>query len=393
MVVNYEFLDKEPIDNLVTCLNFKVDKVVYLGFDEDIAKFRDRLEKFLSKYCDVKEVVFREVPKYDLQSIFDTLRSEVTREQEKGSEVYFDLTGGAHLVLVAFGMLSMQTRTPMHMFDVAGDRLIELDEDKEAGISRNVEQRKVPLTLDMMIEMHGGAINYNLQKESKEIRDPKFAADVEKIYEVAIRHWEYWNPFSDHLKRLFTPPARELTVCKSMPYVQSCINKSETKLNSVKTFNEIIKDLKQAGMLSGVDRSDGKYSITYKNKAIRDCLWGGGTILELHTYMQEKEHSDDCRIGTHLDWDGVIHKESGNDLMNEIDVLSLNDNVMTFISCKSGKMNYTQILHALYELDTVAKWFGGKYCRKVLVSAKPLSKIYMERAGEMKIEVRVVTKQ
>ena len=393
MVVNYEFLDKEPIDNLVTCLNFKVDKVVYLGFDEDIAKFRDRLEKFLSKYCDVKEVVFREVPKYDLQSIFDTLRSEVTREQEKGSEVYFDLTGGAHLVLVAFGMLSMQTRTPMHMFDVAGDRLIELDEDKEVGISRNVEQRKVPLTLDMMIEMHGGAINYNLQKESKEIRDPKFAADVEKIYEVAIRHWEYWNPFSDHLKRLFTPPARELTVCKSMPYVQSCINKSETKLNSVKTFNEIIKDLKQAGMLSGVDRSDGKYSITYKNKAIRDCLWGGGTILELHTYMQEKEHSDDCRIGTHLDWDGVIHKESGNDLMNEIDVLSLNDNVMTFISCKSGKMNYTQILHALYELDTVAKRFGGKYCRKVLVSAKPLSKVYMERAGEMKIEVRVVTKQ
>ena len=109
--------------------------------------------------------------------------------------------------------------------------------------------------------------------------------------------------------------------------------------------------------------------------------------------MQEKEHSDDCRIGTHLDWDGVIHKESGNDLMNEIDVLSLNDNVMTFISCKSGKMNYTQILHALYELDTVAKRFGGKYCRKVLVSAKPLSKVYMERAGEMKIEVRVVTKQ
>ena len=392
MVVNYEFLDKEPMDNLVTCLNFKVDKVVYLGFDEDIARFRDRLEKFLSKYCGVKEVAFREVPRYDLLSIFDTLSSEVTREKEKGSEVYFDLTGGAHLVLVAFGMLSRQTQTPMHMFDVAGDRLIELDEDEKAGISRNVEQRKVPLTLDMMIEMHGGAINYNLQKESKEISDPEFAADVEKIYEVAAGYWEYWNPFSDHLKKLFTPPRNELTVCKSMPYVQSGINKSETKLNSVKLFNEIIKDLEQAGILSGVSRSDGKYTITYKSKEIRKCLWGGGTILELHTYMQEKEHSDDCRIGTHLDWDGVIHKES-NDLMNEIDVLSLNDNVMTFISCKSGKMTYTQILHALYELDTVANRFGGKYCRKVLVSAKPLSKIYMERAGEMKIEVRVVTKQ
>lgn len=30
MVVNYEFLDKEPMDNLITCLNFKVDKVVFL---------------------------------------------------------------------------------------------------------------------------------------------------------------------------------------------------------------------------------------------------------------------------------------------------------------------------------------------------------------------------
>ena len=393
MVVNYEFLDKEPMDNLVTCLNFKVDKVVYLGFDEDIAKFRDSLEKFLSKYCGVEEVAFREVPRYDLQAIFDTLSSEVTREQEKGSEVYFDLTGGAHLVLVAFGMLSRQTRTPMHMFDVAGNRLIELDDDTEIGISRNVEQRKVPLTLDMMIEIYGGAINYNLQKESKAIRNPEFAADVEKIYEVAIRHWEYWNPFSDLLKKLFTPPPRELTVCKSMPYVQSGINKSETKLNSVKTFNEIIRDLQQAGVLSGVDRSNGKYTLTYKSKAVRDCLWEGGTILELHTYMEEKAHSDDCRIGTHLDWDGVIHKESGYDLMNEIDVLSLNGNVTTFISCKSGKMNYTQILHALYELDTVANRFGGKYCRRVLVSAKPLSKIYLERAEEMKIEVRVVTEQ
>lgn len=393
MVVNYEFLDKEPMENLITCLNFKVDKVVYLGFQEDIARFRDSLKNFLSKYCGVEEVVFREVPRYDLQGIFNTLSSEVALEKEKGNRVYFDLTGGAHLVLVAFGMLSRQTQTPMHMFDVAGDRLIELDEDKEAAISRNVEQRKVPLTLDMMIEMHGGAINYNLQKESKSIRDPEYAADVERIYEVAARHWEYWNPFSDLLKKLFTPPARELTACNNMPYVQSCINKSGSKLNSVKTFNEIIKDLRQAGMLSRVSRVDGTYSITYKSTEIRKCLWGGGTILELHTYMKEKPHSDDCRIGVHLDWDGVIHKESGNDLTNEIDVLSLNGNVTTFISCKSGKMNYSQMLHALYELDTVANRFGGKYCKRVLVTAIPFGKVYLERAGEMKIEVRVVTKQ
>ena len=393
MVVIYEFLDKEPMDNLITCLNFKVDKAVYLGFQEDIARFRDSLEKFLSKYCGVEEVVFCEVPRYDLRSIFDTLSGEAAREKEKGNSVYFDLTGGAHLVLAAFGMLSSQTHTPMHMFDIAADRLIELDDDKEAGISRNVEKRKIPLTLDMMIEMHGGAINYNLHKESKDIGDPDFASDVEKIYNVAVRHWIYWNPFSDLLEKLFCPPDRELTVCKDMPYVQSCINKSGMKLNSVKVFNTIISDLQRAGVISGVSRSNGKYTLTYKSKSVMNCLWEGGSILELHTYMEEKSHSDDCRVGVHLDWDGVIHKESGIDLINEIDVLTLEGNLVTFISCKSGKMNYTQILHALYELDTVANRFGGKYCKGVLVTAKPLSRVYLERAEEMKIEVRVAAEQ
>ena len=119
----------------------------------------------------------------------------------------------------------------------------------------------------------------------------------------------------------------------------------------------------------------------------------GGAILELHTYIMEKSGSDDCRVGVHLDWDGVIHKESGIDLLNEVDVLTLSGNTLTFISCKSGKMNYTQTLHALYELDTVANRFGGRYCKRVLVTAQPFSGVYMERAREMNIEVRVAAKE
>ena len=56
-------------------------------------------------------------------------------------------------------------------------------------------------------------------------------------------------------------------------------------------------------------------------------------------------------------------------------------------------MNYTQTLHALYELDTVANRFGGRYCKRVLVTAQPFSGVYMERAREMNIEVRVAAKE
>ena len=392
MVVNYEFLDKEPMDNLITCLNFKIDKVVYLGFQKDIERFRKSLEKFLSKYCGIKEVVFKAVPRYDLHTVFETLRGEVLREKENGNQVYFDLTGGTNLVLAAFGMLSKEMNTPMHMFDVDEDWLIELNEDTVSGIRQNVEMRKVPLTLDMVIEMHGGAINYKMQKGSKELSDDELAADVEKIYSIGVKYWEYWNPFSDLLEKLFSPPSNTLTVSKSMPFVQRVINKSGTKLVSVKVFSQIAGELKEAGILSDVSRTNDKYTITYKNEELKEILWEGGTILELQTYLEESVRSDDCRVGVHLDWDGVIHKGSGVDLINEVDVLTLNGNVPTFISCKSGKMNYTQILHALYELDAVANRFGGKYCKKVLVTVQPVRGVYLERAKEMKIEVRTALK-
>ena len=50
-------------------------------------------------------------------------------------------------------------------------------------------------------------------------------------------------------------------------------------------------------------------------------------------------------------------------------------------------MGPQQSLHALYELDTVARRFGGKYAKKVLVTADKLGDIYLERAREMGIEV------
>jgi hypothetical protein len=46
-------------------------------------------------------------------------------------------------------------------------------------------------------------------------------------------------------------------------------------------------------------------------------------------------------------------------------------------------------LHALYELDTVAHRFGGKYAKKRLVLTAEISEVYQERALEMGIELKV----
>ena len=119
-------------------------------------------------------------------------------------------------------------------------------------------------------------------------------------------------------------------------------------------------------ILLNIVHTDGEYRFTFKNETIKNCLCEGGSFLELYTYYHEKENSDECKTGVHLDWDGIVHSEAGEDVLNEIDVLSLKGYVPTFISCKSGRMDLSHnILHALYELDAVAKRFGGKYAKNI----------------------------
>lgn len=199
-------------------------------------------------------------------------------------------------------------------------------------------------------------------------------------------HIDYRNPFSAFLREYMIPD-EDLFVSKSTSDLLSALSCSRTKLNTLYKLNNLVDDLSAQGLLLNVKHDTNSYRFKFKNQDIKDCLWEGGSILELHTYLKEKKTADDCKMGVHLDWDGVIHDCSGVDVLNEIDVLTLCGNVPTFISCKSGKMEGQQALHALYELETVARRFGGKYAKKVLVTAKSLVNVYMTRADEMDIEV------
>lgn len=108
--------------------------------------------------------------------------------------------------------------------------------------------------------------------------------------------------------------------------------------------------------------------------------------MEMYAFLKEIQEKEvhDCRVGVHIDWDGVVHNLAGADVLNEIDVMSINNNLPTFISCKIGNVDQM----ALYELETVADRFGGKYAKKVLVIAKDMAHGHMLRAEEMGIEVR-----
>ena len=418
MVVVFEFLSREPIENVITAMHFQVDKLVFFGNQEDIISQKEKTEKFLRKYCAVESVVFLSLSESNLQSVLETMRKEIELELSRNAKLFFDITGGESLMLVAFGMLSREYETPMHMFDIFKGKLLELDAESSHYDERNKEalnrdkqdddksntvcpdakegknissiavKRLVPMSLDKLIEMHGGVINYKLQKEIKEVPDEESREDILKIWKVIKLHSEYWNPFSEFLRENMSPD-EEGRVYRKESTVLKALAGSSNKLKSAQKFYQIMEDLTQAGAILDLKHSEGKYQFRFKNKTIKGYLWDGGSILELYTYLQEKGHSDECRAGVHLDWDGVLEGPSGIDVLNEIDVLSLHGYIPGFISCKSGKLSPQQCLHALYELDTVAHRFGGKYAKKRLVLTAEMSEVYQERALEMGIELKV----
>lgn len=382
MIINIEFLDNEPIENVMTALHFKIDKTIFFGYKECIAEKRKTTERFLKKYCSVQEVLFYEIPEEDLKETIRIMQNILVKEKDGGNQIFFDITGGENMILVAFGMLAEQLCAPIHMFEVPSQKLIELNEEKERRISKTAQKQDVKLNLDGFIELYGGMINYRLQKNMKNIEDSQFLEEIDTLWKVSSKYAERWNLFADVLRRCCMPD-EAMRVDVTSRQVLAALRKSG-RFRSVREFGRILKDCADAGILKGFLHSQERLNFQYKSEKIKELLWDAGSILEMHTFLEERKTADDCRVGVHLDWDGVIYHQSGKDTLNEVDVLSLHGVVPTFISCKNGSVNQM----ALYELQTVAEKFGGKYARKVIAAPQGLNETHSLRAKEMGIEVR-----
>ena len=382
MIVNIEFLDNEPIENVMTSLNFKVDKTVFFGFLDVIEEKKKITERFLKKYCGVKEVVFHPLSENNLNSVTKTMRKVIEQEKAQKNDIFFDLTGGEELILVAFGMMAESFRAPMHIFDIETQKLTELNDEMAVPISKIAQKQEIKLTLDGLIEMRGGIINYHLQKDLKTLDEPDFVKDIQKLWDISSGHGDKWNLFADFLRRCCEPD-EELWVKVSGKQVVAALRKIN-RFRSVRELGKMLKEIASAGVLEMFSHTQEQLSFRYKSEKIKELLWDAGSILEMHTYMEERKGADDCRVGVHLDWDGIIYNHSGKDTLNEIDVLSLHVVIPTFISCKNGSVNQM----ALYELETVADKFGGKYAKKVIAAPQGLNDTHSLRAREMGIEIR-----
>ncbi len=384
MNVNFEFFDKEPLENLITCLNYKMDKVIFFGHSDLMNQERICITRnSLKSICNITDVEFVELSKKNLYRVLEVLEKKVMIEKNRGSNCFFDLTGGEGLILVAMGILSTKMQTPLHQYDVWREELVTFNNNEFPGIEELAEPQKIKLTLDDSIAMWGGSINYRQQKDVKShMEDPEFVEDFEKLWSVAGKDSRRWNGLSGVFKKLLNKEDDEGNVIASRKEFERAVHQSSGI--SYKHAEIMIHSLGEVGILEDVWTSEEAIGYRYKNTVLKECLLDAGCALELHTYFEKKASGlyGDCRVGVHIDWDGDISGPEMN-VENEIDVLALEGNIPVFASCKNGKVNQM----ALYELETVSRRFGGRYVRREMIAGQKMTEGYECRAEEMGIKV------
>ena len=379
-----EFFDETSIENLITCLHYKMDKVLLFGYKKVMTEERKRItEEFLKKRCNVEVVEFRTVNEYNPKEMLEKL--EITLKEEEGSFCYFDMTGGEDLILTAMGMLAERYQIPIHKYDVEKNKLIVFKREGQGDITHTAIKQEIVLNLDDIIGMQGGCINYKAQKPYKNnLENETFKKDIVNMWAIAKKDAVKWNAFSGFLKSLKkSKNASGKYMVLRTDWEQAVEN---NKVLYKKEIEEYLDALQKVQIMEWMKSEKEDIEFSYKDKIMKDCITDAGCLLELATYYNRKDSGEysDVRVGIHLDWDGKITYK-GNDVENEIDVMTLKGNVPTFISCKNGEVDPK----ALYEIDTIAEQLGGKYAKKELVIGADMVPVYWKRAQEMKI---VVTK-
>lgn len=383
MIVNIEFFSRDFLQNVVTCLKCKVDKVIFIGYPDVMTEnAKNRHIKLLKKIADINTVEFISVGREEMSDIKFKLNNAVEEELGKGNQVFFDLTGGEDLVLVAAGMMATKHNIPVKRTDIKNDRVIEYSAVFFEKEYMPDSIREKSLTIEDYVYMQGACINDNYAKSYKQHRNnAEYNKTIEKLWELRKKYDSKWNSICmiiAELRKYFEGNSFKSDFSVITPHI-------EKRYVSRDEFTSFLCDMYDNKLITGLDCSGNSCKFTALQMYTIDFLCDPGCILELYMHLIISRNSlvQECEIGVHIDWDGRIQSGDKKDVLNEIDIMMIKDNKPVFVSCKNGRVEN----EVLYELDSVARAVGGKYGKKILITMDELQEVFLLRAKEMGIGI------
>lgn len=386
MFVDIEFFGEDPIDNIISCLKFRFDKVIFLGYADEAMDCvaRETVERFLrSERIGVAEVQFVKLPSVHYEEVQEILMGTVRAELSAQNKCYMDLSGGDEIVLAAAGATATQCHVPMHEVDVLEDKvnILHGSEQYEA-----LTKRSLYLGIEEFLNLHEAVIDWNRQKTLA----PVFCSGeqwnrIMQMQRYMDRLGTKWNRVSCGLANLCA--RQSVSVRKAAADVRIAAHAARMKQRA---FLSALKSLHAHGFLRTFFFDGEALRLDFFGEWEQDILCNPGAALEHYVYFKATEDPEvnECGLNCYLDWEGdgnPRHRDTDNsDVINEVDVLYMKKNIPTFISCKNKLVSDNQVL---YELETVANRFGGTNARKILLARAGAAKAIKNRADEMGIRV------
>lgn len=391
-----EFFDGVSINNMVSCLTLKPEKIIFIGEKKLMKKQQNIYENFANKYEVIVSFEYRSINRNSVEQIVSVLSKIIETEDS----CTFDLTGGEDLVLVAMGVVFERyketNKVQMHRFNIRTGLVYDCDND---GDLPNVKLPVISVADNIML--YGGTIvPYDGEKGTYFWNwNDEFKSDVTQMWEICKVNPGLWNSQVNTFELLYKNYKNDFSEYGVLMNKTKLTERIKAEKGKCSWVLGLIRALCKNKLITNYYDDEEIVSFEFKNEPIKNCLTKAGTLLELVVSLHASDACDatgmkkynDVATGVYIDWDASIHdiKDEEKDTENEIDVMLMRGVVPIFISCKNGYFDETE----LYKLNTVAERFGGPYSRKVLVSTYYGNnsieghKYFVQRAKDMNIQL------
>lgn len=364
-----EFYDPDFLENIVAMFGADYDRIIYLYLEEariPNGRDRDRLTKFVRDRLGF-EPEFRAVPASTTEALLSCFR-DITRT---GGRFDFDITGGIPMFIAAGGIFAATCPgEPIFLVQYAPEqgRLVFCHpegrpHEPNAAPTMELSVPEVILLSGASFLKEHGPVRYELEQSG-------MRREILRLWDAVGQSIGAWNAFCALGRPEGLPPG---------------LTGKSVELRRAQAYEGIAAKLRRAGIISGERRrkAAGKLFAAYhlRVSAQAEFLYDkGGNLLEMLTYLAAKDtgaFADIC-CGAMLDWDGY-QGHGAHEPCNEIDLIFTYGHIPVFVSCKgtAAEKEY------LYEIATMAKHFGGRRARPVLISAVRNRRSIHDRAREM----------
>lgn len=326
------FDEYKPYINAIVPLTLGIDKVIYI-YHHDIQKSRiDALQKILKRYSDIDAEYIR----------LKNDHVEMDAILEKYPDIIIDLSASRYLSILLMDKVLHHDNTIIYYSE-------EDDCIKSYREHKILEDRMFSFTVSDLITLNGGRVMNSMHAYAKKEETRKI------IREVVEASATSYQTFVSFVSRIGSSIAHKAVSDRRYKIGADAVS----KIRSDDTYRRY----RDFGMFT----LDEEY-LTFANEEVAAMFGVAGSFLENYIYMKltDSGYFDEVIMSAVIDFSGY---ERRYPIVCEIDCIVLKNNHLLFTSCKSNKVDTTD----LNEIKVHNMMFGNYHSSPVICTLDDLN--------------------